>query len=102
MKAVLTWLLPLVAAQISGPYTIDVESRTIRDKYGRGRVFHGTNVVVKLPPYIPTNDGFNYQTSMTDEDMQQMVEWGIKIVRLGVMWEAVERSPGEYDMAYLA
>jgi endoglycosylceramidase len=59
-------------------------------------------VVVKLPPYIPTNDGFNYQTSMTDQDMQQMVEWGIKIVRLGVMWEAVERSPGFYDMDYLA
>lgn len=60
MKSVLTWLLPVIAAQISGPYTIDVENRTMRDKFGRGRVFHGTNVVVKLPPYIPTNDGFNY------------------------------------------
>ena len=38
---------------------------------------------------------------MTDEDMAQMRAWGIKLVRLGVMWEAVERSPGEYDMAYL-
>ena len=95
-------MAPLAATQISGPYTIDTSTRTIRDKFGRGRIFHGTNVVVKLPPYIPTNDGFNYQTSMTDEDMQQMVEWGIKIVRLGVMWEAVERQPGFFDMDYLA
>jgi len=30
-----------------------------------------------------------------------MKDWGAKIVRLGVMWESVERSPGVYDMAYL-
>lgn len=30
-----------------------------------------------------------------------MKDWGTKIVRLGVMWESVERSPGVYDMAYL-
>ena len=75
----------------SGPYTIDTPTRTFRDKHGRARIFHGTNVVVKLPPYLPTEDGFNYRTSMTDEDMQQMKSWGIKIVRLGVMWEAVEQ-----------
>ena len=30
-----------------------------------------------------------------------MKSWGIKIVRLGVMWEAVEQQEGVYDMAYL-
>lgn len=60
-----------VSAQIesTAPYTIDTPSRTFRDKFGRARIFHGTNVVVKLPPYLPTEDGFNYRTSMTDEDM---------------------------------
>jgi hypothetical protein len=27
--------------------------------------------------------------------------WGVKIIRLGVMWESVETSPGFYDMDYL-
>jgi hypothetical protein len=30
-----------------------------------------------------------------------MRDWGIKIVRLGVMWEAVEQQEGVYDMNYL-
>jgi len=30
-----------------------------------------------------------------------MKAWGIKIVRLGVMWEAVEQQQGVFDMAYL-
>lgn len=39
--------------------------------------------------------------SLTDVDMQNMVDWGVKMVRLGVMWEAVEKQPGIYDMEYL-
>ena len=31
-----------------------------------------------------------------------MVKWGFNFVRLGVMWEAVERSPGVYNTTYLA
>ena len=30
-----------------------------------------------------------------------MQAWGTKMVRLGVMWEAVERQPAVYDMEYL-
>jgi len=28
-------------------------------------------------------------------------EWGTNIVRLGVIWEAVEKKPGVYDFGYL-
>ena len=31
-----------------------------------------------------------------------MVKWGFNFVRLGVMWEAVENAPGQYDEAYLS
>jgi endoglycosylceramidase len=30
-----------------------------------------------------------------------MVDWGFNFVRLGVMWESVERTPGVYDEEYL-
>jgi endoglycosylceramidase len=38
---------------------------------------------------------------LTDKDIDDLVKWGINFVRLGVMWEAVERAPGVYDDAYL-
>ena len=39
--------------------------------------------------------------SISDEDLKYMQAWGTKIIRLGVMWESVERSPGVYDTEYL-
>jgi len=31
-----------------------------------------------------------------------LAEWGFNIVRLGVMWEAVETSPGQYNETYIS
>lgn len=58
-------------------------------------------MVVKVPDYLPTVDTFDPITSIADEDLELMRAWGTKMVRLGVMWEAVERSPQVYDMEYL-
>lgn len=33
--------------------------------------------------------------------MDDLAAWGINFVRLGVMWEAVEREAGVYDLDYL-
>ncbi len=44
----------LAAASLS--ITVDPETRTFRDSYGRARIFHGTNVVVKGAPYLPVQD----------------------------------------------
>ena len=38
---------------------------------------------------------------MTDEDIDDLVSWGFNQVRLGVMWEAVERQPGIFNQTYL-
>ena len=90
-----------VAAATPQNYTIDASTRTFRDDLGRSRIFHGFNVVVKKPDYIPIQDHFDFDMSISDEDLQYMKDWGTKIVRLGVMWESVERQPGVYDLAYL-
>lgn len=33
--------------------------------------------------------------------MKNLQAWGFNFVRLGVMWEAVEREQGKYDLDYL-
>ncbi len=60
------------------------------------------NIVYKVPPYIPTSEnGFDPENSVTDQDIDDLVRWGFNFVRLGVMWEAVERAPGQYNLTYL-
>ena len=39
--------------------------------------------------------------SLSDKDLQDMIDWGITLVRLGVMWESVEVAPRQYNMTYL-
>ena len=48
------------------------------------------------------NSKFDYQYSLnTPEDLETMVRLGFNSVRLGVIWEAVEKAPGVYDYDYL-
>lgn len=39
--------------------------------------------------------------SVSEEDLDYLESWGTNLIRLGVMWESVETSPGFYDMEYL-
>ena len=71
------------------------------DTSGRAVNFHGVNVVYKIPPYIPSDGAFDAETSLNDDDIANLVKWGFNFVRLGVMWEAVERVEGQYDETYL-
>ena len=73
----------------------------MQDAFGRSTIFHGVNVVYKVHPYLPSTDKFDPQLSLTDAELDQLVEWGFNFVRLGVMWESVERAPDTYNMTYL-
>ena len=70
---------------------IDSKTRSIRDKYGRHLLLHGVNIIYKIPPYIPNQETWSPDESLTDKDIDDLVKWGFNFVRLGVMWEAVER-----------
>ena len=72
-----------------------------RDDKGRAIIYHGSNAVVKIDPYIPSTGTFDPEMSLNDEDIDNLVTWGFNIMRMGVIWEAVERSPGVYDYDYL-
>ena len=85
-------------------YKIEVDNRTgaFRDETGVSFVFHGANVVVKSPPYLPDYKGrFDPQMSLNKKDMDDLADWGFNVVRLGIIWEAVETSPNVYNDTYL-
>jgi endoglycosylceramidase len=88
-------------------FSVSVSSKIIQknskfiDEYGRSRIFHGVNIVYKLPPYIPSDDKFDPYLSFNDDDIAYMKKFGFNLVRLGVMWEAIESAPGVYDIELL-
>ena len=81
---------------------VNPETRQLMDEHGRSLLLHGVNVVYKVDPYIPSEGEFDSNDSLNDEDIANLKKWGMNFVRLGVMWEGVERQPGVYDTAYLA
>jgi aryl-phospho-beta-D-glucosidase BglC (GH1 family) len=54
-----------------------------------------------MDPYIPSQGAFEPENSLNEQDILNLQSWGINFVRLGVMWEAVERTKGVYDINYL-
>lgn len=71
------------------------------DKEGRVRVYHGVNIVYKTTPYHPELKKFDPLLSLSKEDYQYLKNFGFNVVRFGIIWEAVEISPGIYDKNYL-
>ena len=92
---------PKVDANSQKRIDIDSANRIFVDQKGRQVIFHGVNVVYKVDPYIPSDGEFDSQNSLNDEDIANLVKWGMNFVRLGVTWESVERTMGQYDEAYL-
>lgn len=69
--------------------------RWLLDAQGRVLVVHGLNLVNKLAPYTPEAEGFDAA------DAAYLRAEGFNVVRLGVMWEALEPAPGVFDTTYL-
>src|SRR4249920_1996408 len=69
--------------------------RWITDARGRVAILHGVNMVNKQPPYAPSAQGFG------DDDAAFLQRFGFDAVRLGLIYKAVEPSPGGYDDNYL-
>ena len=85
----------------AGLVAIDRDSKMLIDAEGRSLILHGVNAVYKVPPYLPSNKSFDAEISLSEDDINNLVKWGFNFVRLGVMWEAVEKSEGIYDLEYI-
>lgn len=64
------------------------------DRYGRQVMLHGINLVCK-------DKGRNYIGPWGELDFVKLKEWGINCVRLGIIWDGLEPSPGYIDNKYL-
>ncbi len=71
----------------SGQRFIDTEGREI--------LLHGVNVVDKSPQR-------NYLSWHSEADFARLRDWGMNVIRLGIIWDGLEPEPGVYDDAYLA
>ena len=98
---ILSTLCILLFSFVCPRLRISKNSRLFTDESGRSRIFHGVNVVYKVAPYIPTQEGFDPYLSLSLEDINFMKKFGFNIVRFGVLWEAVETSPNVYNYELL-
>ena len=70
MISFVSYLLTGVSLAVQLPkMSIDRDSLNFVDETGRIQVFHGVNVVVKIPPYIPAREPFDIRMSLTDDEI---------------------------------
>ena len=65
------------------------------DKQGRHVILHGINLVCK-------DRNKNYIGDWNETDFSKLKEWGINCIRLGIIWDGLEPSPGNINFRYLA
>lgn len=76
-------------------FDLTCDGTNLRDRLGRLRLLRGANVSgrCKAPPFLPFDDPTWFDV---------LADWGMNVVRLLVMWEAIEPERGHYDHGYLA
>ena len=80
---------------------ISVKGSVFVDESGRERIFNGVNLVFK-GAYDEKTGETDYFAVNWDEDMiRSLSEMGINLVRLGLVWRAIEPQPGKYNEEYL-
>jgi endoglycosylceramidase len=84
------------SASAAQPPPIAHTGRWLTDTSGRVLIVHGFNMVYKVAPYYPAAAGFGAP------DAALLQHLGFNVVRVGVVWKAVEPNPGVYDDRYLA
>jgi endoglycosylceramidase len=79
-------LLCLLCGCISAGISVDPVTSYLVDETGRFVFYHGVNAVYKEPPFHPKTDSFDPNTSLAREDLTRLREWGLRAVRMGVVW----------------
>ena len=60
---------------------VNTTTHRVIDASGRERYFHGVNVVVKGPPWLPRMDSFDPEMSFVERDMMELSDIGLNGIR---------------------
>ena len=66
---------------------------------GQTVIFHGINLVDKGS--LQPDGSFRFIPNWPEDLYERFAELGINLIRLGIIWAAVEPEPGQYDEKYL-
>lgn len=77
------------------------ENVFIDNKTGRANVFHGVNAIFKTTPFLPITDKFDPFNGLNEDDIPYFQKWGFNFIRLGLLWEAHETGPDQWDSNYI-
>ena len=82
-----------------------LEIRDLHGGYDSVTVLHGINLVAKggRPEQYETREEYrrSFRGEWMPADIADLSARGFTLVRLGVIWAAVEPEPGQYDQEYL-
>lgn len=92
---VVTLCIGTIAIDASASGFVTTRDTAFIDAEGRHLILHGINVINK-------NKADGYVPWQTLEDFVRLRGWGMNCVRLGILWDGIEPSPGQYDESYLA
>ncbi|GIQ87361.1 hypothetical protein KIPB_009386 [Kipferlia bialata] len=74
----------LLVSCVLGYIRVDPVTQRFYDEEDGAQIYmHGVNAVYKAHPYIPSINGFDPETTLSQTDVDLMVEWGFNVVRLG-------------------
>ncbi|MGH3969696.1 MAG: cellulase family glycosylhydrolase, partial [Mycobacterium sp.] len=85
----------LTGGPVSTAAPIETTGSWLTNDQGQVVLLHGLNEVYKIAPFEPSASGFD------DDDAQFLEDNGFNVVRLGVIWSAVEPAPGVFNDSYL-
>ena len=73
------------------------------DASGRVRIFHGFNDVEEAKQSGPFDGGnFLPHLMMEPAHVQQLSDWGFNVMRMPMMWSAIQPSADQFSTAYLS
>ena len=79
---------------------ISIDGLVFVDCHNRQRIFNGVNLVWKGEK-LPDGSTGGYIGPWNKKHFAQFAAWGFNVARLGLIWDAVEPSPGIYNEDYL-